>query len=246
MLQRTEGIVLKTSLFGEADLIVTYLTKDFGIFKAFAKSPRKTRSKFGSSLEPLTYSKISFWGKENSSLPRLVQSDIVHPFHSLRSSLHCFLKVSEICEVTLHFVPERDGGDSACSLLLNTLHLLEQDCSAGLLILFYKLKLLEMAGFLPSLNACGRCGKAGNAFYLSHGTVLCIRCAKDPYAAQNLSPAVTSLCLNLLCWDMNKLNRIKPAEKIVQELTVLVDEHINYVTERRIRTKTFISPGIRP
>ena len=56
MLQRTEGIVLKTNPFGEADLIVTYLTRDYGILKTFAKSPRKIKSRFGSSLEPLTYS----------------------------------------------------------------------------------------------------------------------------------------------------------------------------------------------
>jgi DNA repair protein RecO (recombination protein O) len=242
MLQRTEGIVLKTNPFGEADLIVTYFTKDFGIVKTFAKSPRKTRSKFGSSLEPITYSRISFWGKENSSLPRLVQSDIVYPFDSLRSSLNCFLKVSEIFEVTLHFVPERDCCNSICSLLLNTLYVMEKDCRAGLVMLFYKLKLLNMAGYLPGLNSCGRCGKSGNAFYLSHGTVLCSRCEKKPDPAHSLSPAVTSLCLNLLCWDMNKLSRIKPAEKITQELTILIDEHIKYITERRLRTKTFISP----
>ncbi len=43
MLQRTEGIVLKTDLFAEADLIVTYITKDCGIVKTFAKSPRKIK-----------------------------------------------------------------------------------------------------------------------------------------------------------------------------------------------------------
>jgi DNA repair protein RecO (recombination protein O) len=47
MLHRTEGIVLKTTPFGEADLIVTYLTRDCGILKTFAKSPRKIKSRFG-------------------------------------------------------------------------------------------------------------------------------------------------------------------------------------------------------
>ena len=47
MLQRTEGIVLRTTPYGEADLIVTYLTKDHGIIKVFAKSPRKIKSRFG-------------------------------------------------------------------------------------------------------------------------------------------------------------------------------------------------------
>ena len=80
MLQRTEGIVLRTFPFGEADLIVTYLTPDFGLIKLFAKSPRKFKSRFGSSLEPLTHSKISFWGKEDAPLPKLTQSDIMQPF----------------------------------------------------------------------------------------------------------------------------------------------------------------------
>jgi len=242
MLQRTEGIVLKTNLFAEADLIVTYITKDCGIVKTFAKSPRKIKSKFGSSLEPLTYSKISFWGKEDSSLPRLVQSDIVYPFHSLRSSLNCFLKVSEIFELTLNFVPERDANSRIYSLLMNTLRAMEMDCQTELLMLFYKLKLLEIVGYLPGLNGCGGCGRKGNMFYLSHGTVLCNRCSKDHNPSNSLSPAVISLCINLLNWDMNKLSRIKPAEKITQELTALIDEHVKYITERTLKTKAFRVP----
>jgi DNA repair protein RecO (recombination protein O) len=242
MLQRTEGIVLKTDLFAEADLIVTYITKDCGIVKTFAKSPRKTKSRFGSSLEPLTYSKISFWGKEDSSLPRLVQSDIVHPFHSLRSSLKSFLKVSEIFELTLNFVPERDANCRVYSLLMNTLRFMEADCQTGILMLYYKLKLLEIVGYLPGLNGCGQCGRKGNVFYISHGTVLCNKCSKDHNPSNSLSPAVISLCINLLSWDMNKLGRLKPSEKIVQELTVLLDEHVKYITERTSRTRTFRVP----
>ena len=242
MLQRTEGIVLKTDLFAEADLIVTYLTKDCGILKTFAKSPRKIKSRFGSSLEPLTCSKISFWGKEDSSLPRLVQSDILYPFHSLRSSLKSFLKVSEIFELTLNFVPERDANIRVYSLLMNTLRFMEVDCQTGMLMLYYKLKLLEIVGYLPGLNGCGRCGRKGNIFYISHGTVLCNRCSKDHNPSNNLSPAVISLCINLLSWDMNKLGRLKPSEKIVQELTALIDEHVKYITERTSRTRTFRVP----
>ena len=109
MLKRTEGIVLKTIPFGEADLIVTYLTYDFGLIKAFAKSPRKIKSRFGSSLEPLTYSKISFWGKEDANLPRLTQSDIILPFKSIRERLDCFLKASEIIELTVNTLPEHEA-----------------------------------------------------------------------------------------------------------------------------------------
>jgi len=108
MLRRTEGIVLRTFPFGEADLIVTFLTFDFGLIKVFAKSPRKIKSRFGSSLEPLTCSRVSFWGKEDADLPRLTQSDILHSFQMIRNNLHVFLKVSEIIELTITLVPEKD------------------------------------------------------------------------------------------------------------------------------------------
>ena len=151
MLQRTEGIVLKNSPFGEADLIVTYLTRDWGIVRTFAKSPRKVKSRFGSSLEPLTWSKISFWGKEDAALPRLTQADILHPFDSLRSTLQCFLRVTELVELTLNFIPERDASRKAYSLFINTLRAMENGSDTPLLSLYYKVKLLEASGYLPRL-----------------------------------------------------------------------------------------------
>src|SRR5512135_675860 len=127
MLKRTEGIVLKTFPFGDADLIVTYLTLNFGIIKLFAKSPRKIKSRFGSSLEPLTRARISFWGKEDAALPRLTQSDIIHPFQALRDDLNCFLRLLEIVELTINFIPERDINSKAYLLLSDTLRDVESN-----------------------------------------------------------------------------------------------------------------------
>ncbi len=239
MLQRTEGIVLKTSPFGEADLIVTFLTRDYGILKTFAKSPRKIKSRFGSSLEPLTYSKISFWGKEDASLPRLTQSDIINSFHSIRSALECFLKVSEIIELTLNFIPEREVCKKVYSLVLNTLHAIEDDCNTGLLIIYYKLKLLEAVGYLPKLKDCGRCGKEGDAFYISHGTVLCENCSKGSGSSFRISTGTINLYLNLLNWSPANIRRIKPTEVLILELSTLINEHIKYITEKDLRSKRF-------
>jgi len=239
MLQRTEGIVLRTHPFGEADLIVTYLTRDFGIVKAFAKSPRKTKSRFGSSLEPLTCSRLSFWGKEDAALPRLTQSDIIHSFSALRESLRCFFRISELIELTLHFVPERDLSRNVYSLLMQTLQTMESSCGTLLVPLYYKIKLLDMIGYLPGLHVCGRCGGSGDAFHISHGTVLCGKCSEDPEDASRLSPGVRTFFLSLLKWEMAKIERIKPAEVILTELSVLIDEHVRYIMEKDLKTKGF-------
>ncbi|MBI5635238.1 MAG: DNA repair protein RecO [Nitrospirae bacterium] len=239
MLQRTEGIVLRTIPYGEADLIVTYLTKDLGIVKVFAKSPRKTKSRFGSSLEPLTFSRIAFWGKEDAALPRLTQADIIHSFSSLRESLQCFIRVSELIEQTLHLVPERDTGRNIFPLLMKTLAIMETGCLNPLIALFYKLKLLEITGFLPGLHICGRCGGRSNAFHLSHGTVLCVKCSEEEDVSSRLSPGVTAFYSSLMRWDIAKLERLKPDAGVLKELALLVDEHSRYVTEKNLRSREF-------
>ncbi|MEW6419371.1 MAG: DNA repair protein RecO [Nitrospirota bacterium] len=284
MLHRTEGIVLRTFPFGEADLIVTYLTPDLGRLKLFAKSPRKIKSRFGSSLEPLTHSRISFWGKEDANLPRLTQSDIIRPFQSLRDNLHCFLKVQEIIELTLSFLPERDINKKAYYLLLKTLHDIENNSlrylykpsippiipphpplekggrgdlkeggkggfekkgGAGfsdgdLTFAHYKIKFLKFMGYTPKLDSCGRCGKKGSCFYIAHGSILCEACAEGIDLPIKLSPAVTRLYYDLLTWDSIKITRIKPSEKLLLQLSDVIDMHIKYILSKPLKTELFM------
>jgi DNA repair protein RecO (recombination protein O) len=261
MLRRTEGVVLRTIPFGEADLIITYLTPDFGLLKVFAKSPRKIKSRFGSSLEPLTHSRISFWGKEDAALPRLTQSDIIHPFHVIRDNLNCFLKISEIMELTLCFIPERDANKKVYLLLLHTLQTIENNsinsidnppippsvkrgrpgfAGEDLILIHYKIKFLELIGYAPKLDACGRCGKRGHCFYISHGSILCEACAKGIDLPIKLSPAVLKLYTDLLTWDTVMINRIKPSEKLLSELSDVIDMHIKYILAKPLKTESFI------
>jgi len=262
MLKRTEGFVLKTITFGEADLIVTYLTPHFGILNLFAKSPRKIKSRFGSSLEPLTHARISFWGKEDANMPRLTQSDIINTFHKIRDSLPCFLKVSEIIEITLHFVPERAMNRKVYSLILHTLHDLEKTITLlhrrkpttalsikkggeeesfryDLLITHFKVKFLKYLGYAPKLDACGRCGNNGCFFYVSAGSILCESCSKGTDLPIRLSPPVIRLYDNLLTWDITKVQRIKPSEKTLSELTDIMDIHIKYILSKPLRSEAF-------
>ena len=242
MLKRTEGVVLRTIPFGEADLIVTYLTPDFGIIKLFAKSPRKIKSRFGSSLEPLTRSRIAFWGREDAALPRLTQSDILHPFQSIRDSLDCFLKVTQLIELTLSFMPERDANRKVYALLLNTLAQIEAAGRAdkNLIAHHFRIKLLDLVGFAPKLDACGRCGSKGDTFYISQGSLLCVLCARGMDSPIRLSPAALKLYSDLLTWDTTKIQRIKPSDRLMSELSGIINMHIKYILARPLRSDVFV------
>lgn len=241
MLRRTEGIVLKTTPFGEADLIVTYLTYDYGVIKTFAKSPRKIKSRFGSSLEPLTLSKIGLWGKEDATLPRLTQSDIVMSFQSIRERFECFLKISEIIELTLNFLPEAEANKNVFSLLLKTLKASEKNCNMLLTIILYKIKFLNLIGYAPRLTGCGRCGRSGYSFYVSHGSILCEMCAGSIDRPIKLSPGTIKLYESLSKWDISLSERIKPSQNLLSELSNMINDHIRYTISRPLKSKSFIS-----
>jgi DNA repair protein RecO (recombination protein O) len=268
MLRRTDGIVLRTFPLGEADLIVTFLTPDFGLIKAFAKSPRKIKSRFGSSLEPLTCSRISFWGKEDATLPRLTQSDIMHSFQKIRKDLHLFLKVSEIIELTLTLLPEKDVNERMYMLLYNTLRAIEDgikefsgNALAGrvfgegkqgerrafdgidFLVNHYKVKFLKYAGFAPKLDACARCGDKGFSFYVSQGAVLCQSCASGMDTPVEISAATRKLYEDLFLWDTAKVQRIKPSPMILENLSEVMNMHIKYILSKPMKTEAFVYIG---
>lgn len=239
MLRTTEAIVLRNRSYLEADLIVSYLTRDFGIIEAFAKSPRKIGSRFGSSLEPLTYTRISLYGKEHAHLPKIIRSDIIKPFNQLRESIKIYLKISEILELTLRILPVREKNDKVFSLLLDMLSFLEENQNA-LYIIYYKLKLLEYTGFAPVIRGCIRCGDETDRFYLPDGAMLCRDCADTSERFIVFDRSVYSLYQYLSRIEPVILKRIKVDDRLLSVLEELIDAHINYNVVERINSKDFM------
>lgn len=234
MIKRTEAIVLKNTSFADADLIVTYLTKKYGLVTVFAKSTKKIKSRFGSSLEPLTHSTISFFGKEETTLPRLTQSDIIKPFQSLREEFASLMKIYEMLELCLAFLPEREPNEEIFILLLNTLLKIESNCNQRICRLYYKLKFLDMAGLLPCLDVCGRCGRVPDinryhSFYIADGSIICSNCLRNEKNPLILSQSSLKFCRSILKWNYTTIDRIKAPEHLISELLGLINSHINHV-----------------
>lgn len=245
MLTRTEGIVLKTQKYGEADLIVTYLTLGKGIINAFARSPRKIRSRFGSSLEPLTHTKISLMGKEQS-IPKITQSDIINSFQQLREDYHDFISISRLAEILLSLTPAGIPNKRLFTFFLNTLNLATSAAqgSRHTLYLIAQIRLLAMIGYAPRLNKCGRCSNKSLNFYPDSGTTICSRCAASPPYAKDppvrITPKIINFYTHCIEWPVNILVRLKPHPEILSGLSVLLDKHLNYLLSKKILTSEFL------
>ncbi len=245
MLTKTEGIVLKSQKYGEADLIVTYLTADKGIIKAFAKSPRKTKSRFGSSLEPLTHSQISLWGKEQSAIPKITQSDIINSFHQVRENYQNFINVSKLIEIIISLTPATIPNKRLFSFFLNTLDIIRSSDheSAGSLHIITQIRLLAMIGYAPRLNNCGRCGSKSLDFYPDSGTTLCKKCAVSPSEGGKpfirIDNKVIHFYSHTIKWPINISNRLKPNNETLSDLSVIIDRHLNYLLSKKLHSSEF-------
>ncbi len=247
MQTRTEGIVLRTFPFAEADLIATYLTPDHGVRKAFAKSARKTKSRFGSSLEPLTHARITFMGKEDAELPRLTQSDILRPHQGLREGLACFALASEMVELTMGLLPPGKPAHEVFHLLREMLARMEAECTA-LGALVFKIRLLALKGYSPRLSGCGRCDSGAVRFYASQGAVICQRCSGGmaQRGSIEVSPGGLRLYESLSTWDLDKTARIKPSGVLLSEVGDILDAHLEYILSGPLRSKVFTLTSLRP
>lgn len=236
MIYSSEAIVLENKEYGEADLIVTYLTKEFGILDLFAKSPRKIKSRFGSSLEPLTYSRISFIGREDK-LQKIIQSDILYPFQKIRENYKIFLKLAEIIRWIIQFSPKREKNSELFSLMLSVVKELENNSKWGNYILFLKIKVLKTLGYLPDIRYCGVCGKTlnGEHYYLK-GFILCSNCLfKDGFEDRNnktkefyvIQKGVMNFLNSFLKWQLSHLERVKINEKLMNQVESFIKKHIS-------------------
>jgi DNA repair protein RecO (recombination protein O) len=244
MQTRTEGIVLKSMDYGEADLIVTYLTRDLGIKKAFAKSARKIKSRFCGSLEPLTHSRIGLMGKEDAPMPRLTQSDIIRPFQELREDYSCFLRLCSMVELTCGLLPEGAENRQSFEFLLRMMGRMASGCS-HLDSLIYKVRLLGMKGYAPKLDKCTRCGTETDWFYPALGAVACQRCAvipnvvlpQDRKMRLPVSQGVTRLYEAILGWELEKTARLKASPAMLDEIAAILDAHAGHLLSRSLRIR---------
>jgi DNA repair protein RecO (recombination protein O) len=160
----SEAIVLRTWPVHEADLIVSFFTRDYGKVRGVAKSALKSRKRFGGALEPMTVARSWFAEKPKQDLVRLDQLEIItspltRPVDAARLAVLSFY--AEVLEEAL---PERDPHEAIFRL---TLSVLEQTTVAESSIVqpwmplaYFTLWITRLMGLLPDVAHCTVCGEA--------------------------------------------------------------------------------------
>jgi len=193
-LRESEAVVLRTYPLGEADRLVSLLSRSIGRVRGVARGARRPKSRFGSTLETLSHIRVWFYERETRELVRINQCELIESFMDVQRDYERGLALAMLSEITEAVLPEREPSDAAFRLLLHAAQALKQGADVNLCLTYFGLWTVRLAGWLPDLGRCGRCGRElGNeAAFAGHSSLACSRCKVPgmmPLGARSLAAA---------------------------------------------------------
>lgn len=200
---RDEAVVLRTHQLGEADRIVTLLSRSHGKIRAVAKGVRRTGSRFGSRLEPFMVVDAQFY--QGRSLDIVQQAETLGSYGADIAGDYARFTAATAMAEAADRLTEHEAGQQQYLLLVGALRSLSrEEHSAGLTLDSYLLRALSIAGWAPSFRDCAVTGVPGphTAFVVQLGGVVADEVA--PHGAPRLAPDVLDLLGALLAgaWDV--------------------------------------------
>ena len=239
---RDEAIVLRTQRLGEADRIVTLLTRGRGRIRAVAKGVRRTGSRFGARLEPFGHVDLQL--HEGRSLDTVTQAESLHSYGAeLSGDYPRWTSGTAMLEAAERLTPvEREPAVQQYLLLVGGLRtLVDNTHDASLVLDAFLLRSLAIAGWSPSFWDCARCAAPGphRAFSITGGGALCSDCR--PPGCATPAPETLSLLGALLSGEWALADASEPRHR--REASGLAAALITWHLERGLRSLPLVERG---
>jgi len=197
---RDEAVVLRTHKLGEADRIVTMLTRYHGQVRAVAKGVRRTASKLGARLEPFMAIDVQCF--EGKNLDTVTQVEIIGAYGGVITEVYETFTVANVMVETAMRLTDDEPATQQYLLLVGALRsLAKQEHEPAQILNSYLLRALAIAGYSPNFDTCTGCQVPGphSAIYIQTGGVVCDSCLAP--GAVIVGKDVTRLLGSLLSGD---------------------------------------------
>jgi DNA repair protein RecO (recombination protein O) len=238
-LYRDEGVVLRVQKLGEADRIITLLMRRHGRVRAVAKGVRRTRSKFGATVEPFSHVDLQLYA--GRSLDVVVQAESLHAYgERLVADYARYTAGTAVLETAERLTAEeREPSLRLFLLVVGALRALagsadEEPRDPSLVLDAFLLRAMSVSGYAPALQDCARCAAPGphRAFSVPAGGAVCAACR--PAGAASPSPVALRLMSDLLTGDWPGADASDPRTR--REASGLVAAHLQWHLERGLRS----------
>lgn len=241
-LYKAEGLLLRTYDLGEADKILVLYTRERGKVSCVARGARRAKSRFLAVSQLFSHSRFLIY-QGRSSLHTVRQAELINSFRSLREDLVRVAHASYASELLDHFVAEWEPQADLFRLLLETMTLLSGASDLDLTLRWYELRLMDVLGYRPVLDACVTCGgelRGVSGFSAELGGTLCHSCLGVRHAEVLLQPGTLQLLRRLLDTPATRLRILRPSagDRIVMEQVTRA--HIDRRISRTLKAREFL------
>ncbi len=242
---RDEAVVLRVHKLGEADRIVTLLTRRHGRVRAVGKGVRRTTSKFGARLEPGSHIDVQVYTRLSADqrpaggqrgLDVVQQTESIGAYGALLASDYPrWTAVSAICESAERLTEEGEPALRLFLLVVGALRaLVAREHDPGLVLDAFFVRAAALSGWEPALRECAKCSAPGPhaAFNVAAGGAVCPTCR--PAGSARPDPETVALIAALLGGDWAVADAAAPAVR--REASGLLAAHLQWHLERGLRS----------
>ncbi len=259
-LHESEAIVLQSYSLGEADRLVSFLSRSMGRVRGVAAGARKTKSRFGSALEKLSYVRIWFFERETRDLVRISQCEMIESFLDAFSDYGSSVVLALFTEITEAVLPDHEPSDANFRLLLLATQMVKRTRKPELPLAYFALWTVKLGGWLPPFDRCAQCGKAltvKETLYISPrgSAVSCASCRKPGMRA--LSAQAVGLARKALTERLDKLVENGTADaqesagagmlyspQAARELTDFMLDIIEHQIDRKLKSREMLESPV--
>lgn len=239
-LEKIEGIIIRTTNYGETNKIVTIYSREWGKVGVMARGAKKPNSRLAAVTQLFTYG--YFLVQRSSGLGTLQQGEMISSLRAIREDIFLTAYASYIVDLTDKSTDDRKPNPFLFELVHQTLNLINEGYDAEILMNIFEMKMLNPLGLYPILNQCAICGNTEGHFSFSirEGGLLCHRCLeKDPYHLK-ISSATVRLLRLFYYLDLSRLGNISVKSETKAELKKVISTYYDEYSGLNLKTKKFL------
>ena len=242
-LHESEAIVLQSYPLGEADRLVSFLSRTMGRVRGVAAGARKPKSRFGSTLERLSYVRIWFFERENRELVRISQCEMIESFISAFADYPSSVALAIFSEVTEAILPDREASDANFRLLLLVSQAVKRSLRPELPLAYFVVWTVKLGGWLPAFSSCARCGRdirSADRVYFSKGgsAVVCDSCRRP--GMRVISKAALPVIKRIVGERLEKLQTENIEANVASEISNVMLDVIEAQIDQKLKSRELL------
>ena len=237
MITKVEGIIVKTTNYGETSLIIELYTKEYGTIGVMGKGVKSMKSRLRALTQKFTYGFFYIYYKEDK-LSILKDADIINHFTHIHEDITLISYLNYITELTTQVYKESQNED-LFTLMIDGITKINDGLNSSVITHILEVKYLDYLGVGLHLNSCINCGETKSIVTIDpdQGGLLC----KDCYKGERLYPIkIIKLLRMYLLVDIKSITKLDISPVLEKEIELFLSSYYHRYTGMYLQSKDFL------